>query len=195
MQRTTVKRWYREPWPWILMAAPAAAVAAGALTIGLAVFSYDGLVAEDYYKQGLAVNQQLARVQAAETLGIEGSLVIDSAQGGAVEARLRAERAALPAAVTLALSHPTRAGLDQQVRLIATGNGRYAGRIDALAPGRWHAIVEDDARAWRIRGELRLPGEGVPDAQGEGGEAVAPVAFGAVALHGREEGAVGDGAW
>ncbi len=45
------------------------------------------------------------------------------------------------------------------------------------------------------RGELRLPGDGVPDAQGEGGEAVAPVAFGAVALHGGEEGPVGDGAW
>lgn len=45
------------------------------------------------------------------------------------------------------------------------------------------------------RGELRLPGEDVPDAQGEDGEAVAPVALGAVALHGGEEGAVGDGAW
>ncbi len=44
------------------------------------------------------------------------------------------------------------------------------------------------------RGELRLPGEGVPDAQGEGGEAITPAALGAVALHGGEQGAVGDGA-
>src|SRR5690606_8128646 len=119
MQGKAVRPWYREPWPWILMAEPAAAVVAGAGTVGLAVASYDGLVVEDYYKEGLAVNQRLARVQAAETLGIEGSLVIASADGGPVEARLRAERGALPPAVTLALSHPTRAGLDQQVHLAA----------------------------------------------------------------------------
>ena len=73
MQTEPLKRWYREPWPWILMAAPAAAVLAGAITIGLSVHSFDGLVAEDYYKQGLAVNQRLARLQAAEALGIDRS--------------------------------------------------------------------------------------------------------------------------
>ncbi|RPI42555.1 MAG: hypothetical protein EHM59_17550, partial [Betaproteobacteria bacterium] len=58
MSSTPIKPWYREPWPWLLMAAPAAAVLAGAVTLALAIQSYDGLVAEDYYKQGLAVNQQ-----------------------------------------------------------------------------------------------------------------------------------------
>ena len=52
--------WYREPWPWILMAPPAAAVIAGAATVWIAVGSADGLVADDYYKRGLAINQVLA---------------------------------------------------------------------------------------------------------------------------------------
>lgn len=154
------ERWYREPWPWILMAAPAAAVLAGAVTIGLAVQSFDGLVAEDYYKQGLAVNQRLARVQKAEALGIVATLRIEAAGGGAVEADLRAERAALPRAVSLTLSHPTRAGLDQRIRLVAAGGDRYVGRAQALTPGRWQAIIEDDAGEWRIRGELQAPAPG-----------------------------------
>jgi hypothetical protein len=163
MSSDTLKRWYREPWPWILMAAPAAAVLAGAVTIGLAVQSSDGLVAEDYYKQGLAVNQRLARSQAAAALGIGGTLAVESEAGGAIDARLHAGQGALPAAVELTLSHPTRAGLDQRLRLIRAGDGRYVGRVGALAPGRWHVIVEDGEGRWRIRGEMRSPQERTAD--------------------------------
>ena len=38
------KPWYREPWPWILMAGPAIVVVAGIATAWLAVRSNDGLV-------------------------------------------------------------------------------------------------------------------------------------------------------
>jgi uncharacterized protein len=141
------------------MAAPAAAVLAGAVTIALAVQSFDGLVAEDYYKQGLAVNQRLARVHTAAALGIGGTLTIESESGGAIQARLRAEGAGLPAMLDLRLSHPTREGLDQRVRLLAAGDNRYVGRVGALAPGRWHAIIEDDAGRWRISGDMQLPQE------------------------------------
>jgi hypothetical protein len=140
------------------MAAPAAAVLGAAITIGLAVQSADGLVAEDYYKQGLAVNQRLARVQTAAALGIGGMLALDPQSGEAIAA-LRAEGGALPATLALTLSHPTRAGLDQRIPLLAAGGGRYAGRAAALTPGRWHAIVEDDAGQWRISGELLVPGQ------------------------------------
>lgn len=160
MQTGSLKRWYREPWPWILMVAPAAAVLAGAVTIGLALHSFDGLVAEDYYKQGLAVNQRLARVQTATALGVSGTLAIDAPSGGAINVRLHAERGALPATLDLTLSHPTRAGLDQRIRLVGAGGGRYAGRAAALAPGRWHVIVEDPDQHWRISGDLAAPGEG-----------------------------------
>jgi FixH len=63
------KPWYREPWPWLLMAGPAIVVVAGFLTLGFALQSADGLVADDYYKQGKAINQTLARDVQARTLG------------------------------------------------------------------------------------------------------------------------------
>jgi hypothetical protein len=151
-----VNPWYREPWPWILMAGPAAAVVAGAVTLALAIGSSDGLVAEDYYKQGLAVNQQLAREQKARALGVHGELVVATPAGGALRVELQG-RIAAGEDLVLILSHPTRAGLDQRVRLTGAGNGVYAGRIDALAAGRWHAIVESAAGQWRVRGELQIP--------------------------------------
>ena len=61
--------WYRQRWPWILMAGPAAVLVAGAITTWIAFSTSDGLVAQDYYKQGLAVNKVLAKEEAAARLG------------------------------------------------------------------------------------------------------------------------------
>jgi hypothetical protein len=46
------------------------------VTAYLAVVSNDGLVEDDYYKQGLAVNQRTARAQRAAELGIEVELLL-----------------------------------------------------------------------------------------------------------------------
>ena len=43
------KPWYREPWPWIIMAGPATVVVAGVATAVIAFRGADGLVADDYY--------------------------------------------------------------------------------------------------------------------------------------------------
>ena len=44
----------------------------GLITLWLAITSFDGLVADDYYKQGLAINQTLARADAAQELRLVG---------------------------------------------------------------------------------------------------------------------------
>lgn len=156
MSSTPANPWYREPWPWIIMAAPATAVVAGIITFAIAVESFDGLVAEDYYKQGLAVNKQLARMQKAKDLGVQGDIEIESHAGGTVRIDLRGKPGSKDELV-LMLSHPTRAGLDQQIRLQPAGNDVYVGRIGALPAGRWHVSVESAAGQWRIRGELQAP--------------------------------------
>ena len=66
---TPTKPWYREPWPWLLMSGPAIVVVAGIITTVLAVRTHDGLVVDDYYKQGLAVNKDLSRDLAAKKIG------------------------------------------------------------------------------------------------------------------------------
>ncbi len=103
--------WYREPWPWILMSGPAAVIVAGAITTWMAFATADGLVADDYYKRGLAINAVLKREQAAAQRGIEARV---ERAGGEVRVQLRGTE---PPAVFLNLAHATRAGNDVRLRL------------------------------------------------------------------------------
>jgi hypothetical protein len=159
MQAMPLKPWYREPWPWILMAGPAVVVIAGFVTLALAVGSFDGLVAEDYYKRGLAVNQVLTRVHRAQTLGIRATLTLGiSSDERDIKIAFDGTNVELPRNLQLTLTHPTRAGMDQRIALVRTGDDAYTGRIEPLVIGRWQAIIEDMAGEWRILGELSVPG-------------------------------------
>jgi hypothetical protein len=137
--------WYRHPWPWLLMIGPAVAVAAGCATLWLALRSDDGLVADDYYRRGLAVNQTLDRTARSTALGLSARVSVDP--DGDCTVSLHA-RDALPAAVRLRLIHPTRAGHDRSVQLVVGPDRRYHGRVPDFAPGRWLVSVEGDG--WRL---------------------------------------------
>ena len=146
---TVARPWYREPWPWILMAGPAAAVVAGFATLWIAVSTSDGLVAEDYYRQGLAINRVLARENAAERLGI-----VARAEPGTGRLVVRLEgRLAPPPALVARLAHATRAGHDMRLLLAHEADGDYAAALPrALPAGRWHVSIEDPRREWRVIG-------------------------------------------
>lgn len=149
--------WYREPWPWILMAGPAIVIVAGFVTAWLAIVSNDGLVADDYYKQGLALNQRLQRDHYASDLGLRADFMRSGQQ---VRLMVTAERdAALPEALTLKLSHPTRAGQDQMVKMVSEGQGFYGGKLSANISGRWYVSIEDPAGKWRLQGEWQADDE------------------------------------
>jgi len=144
--------WYREPWPWILMAGPATVVVAGLFTAWLAVRSDDGLVMDDYYKQGLAINKTLARSDTAERLGIRAELYL---AGDRVRVLLNVAPGGVP---SLQLAHPTRAGMDQSVKLAMVEPGVYAGQLRPLPAGRWHVVLTQGD--WRLTGDWTLPAAG-----------------------------------
>lgn len=57
--------WWREPWPWILMAGPAAAVIGCIITIILAVQNFsDQPINDGAVKRGLVVTKQQQSVSA-----------------------------------------------------------------------------------------------------------------------------------
>lgn len=146
--------WYREPWPWLLMSGPFIVIVAGIVTAWLAVTSSDGLVAEDYYKKGLAAGETLARSQRAESLGITAGI---SMLRDAMRIRLSTAQAFdPPPSLLVSLSHPTRAGLDQQFVLKREGN-EYLGEMLLPASGHWLVLVEDQAKTWRLMGSVMLP--------------------------------------
>ncbi len=140
--------WYREPWPWIIMAGPALVVVAAVVTAVVAFRGADGLVADDYYKQGLGINRQIARDQAAQDLGIAGEVRL---LPGLVRVNLRAS-AALPDRVTLRFVHPARASDDRVVHPARTASGDWEAPLAALPAGRWRVIVE--TAQWRVAARI-----------------------------------------
>jgi len=169
LSRKTGNPWYREPWPWILFGLPGIVVVAAVSTLLIAVYSDDGVVDEDYYREGLGINKQLARAEAAAARGLSGQLFVD--QGMVRIALVSAKGAALPERLVLKVTHPTRAGSDQDVTLTRSGDA-YVGVLHPLQAGRWRFHVEDDAHQWRLdteaampaAGGVRLAAEAAPDA-------------------------------
>ena len=142
--------WYREPWPWLLMAGPATVVVAGIATAVLAFRSSDGVVADDYYKQGLAINRVLERGARARLLGVTATAGFDNL-ANTVNILVASHAPALPR-LKLTLVHPTRPGVDQAIVLTHSGEGRYTGRIDTSRSANWNLTLEDEQATWRVAG-------------------------------------------
>jgi hypothetical protein len=128
------------------MAAPAAAIVGCAITIWLAVVSADGLVADDYYRQGLAINREIRREQAARDLGVAASV---EAFNGVLRVRLEG-RAAPPEALFAKLVHATRAGHDLRLRLARVAPDAYEAALPRLPAGKWRVVLEDPRGEWRV---------------------------------------------
>lgn len=148
------KPWYREPWPWLLMAGPGTVVVAGVVTAWIAFSGADGLVADDYYKQGLAINRTIARDAQAKSLAIGGELVVAD---GSVRVTLQATTA-LPDRIALRFAHPARASEDRVVFLARREGTTFEAPVPPLAPVAWRAIVETPE--WRVSAtyDPRVPG-------------------------------------
>jgi hypothetical protein len=150
----TSKPWYREPWPWFLISLPAAAVIAGVATVWIAYRSADGLVVGDYYKEGLALNQTLARDDAARELALAATL---KSGEGALALTLSGQLKAYPERLTLNLAHPTHQGMDQSLALHHEGGGHYRTALPVMPSGKWNAQLTDAASTWRLAGAVHMP--------------------------------------
>lgn len=150
--------WYRQFWPWFLIAIPAASVIASVATVILALRQPDGLVVDDYYKQGLAINRVLERDRRARAMGLSARVRLDT-QTHRVALGLKSDVDVAPGQLVLRLLHPTRAHMDQAVTLRANGDGAFAATIAPLQPGHWHLQVESEQTGWRLVGRLRVPGQ------------------------------------
>lgn len=139
--------WHRQRWPWLLMLGPAIAVVASFLSLWFAATTEDGLVADDYYKRGLAINRKLERADRAAALGVAATVDVD-ATGNARVALSANDAAALPVSVRLSVLHPTREGFDHRGELVRGPDGTYVGQVTPIAPGRWLVAVETDE--WRL---------------------------------------------
>lgn len=159
MTSSATKPWYQEPWPWILMSGPFIVVVASFVSAWIALSTTDGLVADDYYKEGLKAGETLARSDRARAQGIAAHVGLTAE---AVKVRLTARVDAgftQPPAIRITLSHPTRAGVDQ-TQLLARQGDYYVGSLHLPSSGHWLLLVEDESKSWRLMASVMLPSSG-----------------------------------
>ena len=152
--RRPPRPWHREPLVWMVLAIPAAAVLAGAIMLVLANTSWDGLVADDYYRRGLEINRSLARDAEAARLGVE-AVVSFPAPGVVVVRAFGKGGATLGARPALRFARAGRGGDDVEVRLDAGAGGAWRGTLPALPRGKWY--VELGTKRWRLTAPVWLP--------------------------------------
>lgn len=152
--REEKRSWYREPWVWLMIALPMSAVIGGMITIYLAVSTSDGLVVDDYYKRGKAINMDLARDEAAARYQLRAEIDLDL-RDNLLQLQLQGALDAQPKALTFSLLHPTQPGRDQVITLRHAGDGVYYGDIDEVARGNWYLQLEADD--WRLSGKMQIP--------------------------------------
>lgn len=137
--------WHRQRWPWLLIAGPFLVVVASLASAWIAVRSDDGLVAEDYYKQGLLINQKLAHM--ARTTERTPDATISVEADGVVRVRLQSP-SATPSRLQLTLARPGAFHRNHVVQLSLSDGRDWTGAMPELAPGRWLVTLESDA--WRL---------------------------------------------
>jgi hypothetical protein len=142
--------WYREPWPWILMAGPAIVIAAGFYTLYLAVVRVDPLVVDNYYKEGLAINRVLDRDRVALQRGYRAVVMLNDSRS---LVRVQLTGTELPGELNVHFIHPTKSGLDRLVVAREIQPGLYEAAVRLADAGRWDIELGDAQQQWRLTGD------------------------------------------
>ena len=72
------ERWHQEPIAWLVFGLPAVVVVASFITLGIAMQGADSLVVDDYYKQGLEINEVLVREDHAKAAALAFTPTLDN---------------------------------------------------------------------------------------------------------------------
>ena len=146
--------WYREPYVWLFFAFPLAAVIGSVITGKLALQSDDGLVVDDYYKQGLEINQVLKRDRLAHAFSIAAKIQIFQEQKTFRLMLTGNESFIPPDTITVSFLHSTRSGFDRKIQVARNDKNLYQAELPKLAKGRWYIQIETGD--WRVLQTIRI---------------------------------------
>lgn len=143
--------WYKQFWPWFVISIPLSSVIVAVFQIYFALNSPRDLVKDNYYKEGLGINQELGRKQLATELDIRAKLTIDNLTGEVI----LATQNAIEPNLTLNFYHVASAAKDFNVTLQQISDDQYRGSLTKSISGNWNVSIESD-KGWQLSGRLDL---------------------------------------
>ncbi|WP_274584559.1 FixH family protein [Neisseria leonii] len=154
MSERQSKVWYKEPWPWILMAGPMIVVIAGLSTFYIAKTNMADLVSDDYYKEGKYIDLNLKRDREALKRNMAAQVLV-SPEGNSAKVFVSGDfDRSTP--LKLVFLHPAKKEQDQTVELsadqaVSGDKALYSAAFRTLPKTQhWYVRVEDAAGVWRL---------------------------------------------
>lgn len=145
---TDTTPWYRQFWPWALIAIPGSSIIYCAIFITMALTTENSLVSDDYYKDGLGINRTLARDDQARVLGLSAEYTLDDSN--LLRVRLLGSDGQMTSTLILRLIHPTLKDRDQLIRLSHIDVDQFQARLPEPLQGRWYLDLRDASNEWRL---------------------------------------------
>jgi len=158
--KSMVTPWYKEPWAWLVFFLPFSAVVAGIATYIIANHEPDALVIGEYYKEGKAINLQLAKIKQAQKLGIKFGLKYSDNQ---LVIKPTGIEKVFPL-LNVNFFHPTQEHKDFYLALTPDGNGSFRHNFsndeaESIKPinGKWRITITPFEDHWKIQNTIFLP--------------------------------------
>jgi hypothetical protein len=147
--------WYKQGWPWALIAIPLLTILACGVTIYIAFNSDDSLVNDNYYKEGLAINQSIERIEYAKNISLIAKIEIDKT-AKLLHLNLQSSQT-LPHRLFIKFSHPTLQTKDQSFELQSLTGGDFVAELNHLEEAYWHVSLEDGSKTWLLKSRWLYP--------------------------------------
>ena len=155
MTMTDSKPWYKQFWPWFLIAIPASSVIVGMVLLTLAIKYKVSLVKGDYYKDGLAINQRLDKKHNARSEGLKAFLTY-SPETNVINLRIQNLDTTKAPILHLDLIHPTLENRDQSVELTITPTQTYFAKLATRPSGFYYAQISSVQGDWEIDSKVNF---------------------------------------
>jgi len=151
--------WYRQPWAVGIFIIFLVDIIFALIFVYRSLDGADDVVVDDYYKDGLGINERIERTKTAASLGITADLEFTQIEDGFFSVALdlnHAEGFEPTDMLLLNLNHPVKEDLDRQVIMRRVADGRYEGESDLLLKHHWYINVEPYRSEvnWRLKGRI-----------------------------------------
>ena len=149
--------WYKQFWPWFLIAVPIITLIMGGVLLKLAISTEDSLVVDDYYKEGKAINATLDKEIMARKRNITTELTVND---GSIALKFHSGIPQEGTALKLSFYHVTLEERDTSILLARDAQGVYRGSTEVSLDGKWRISLTPIDESWKIQNVVQLPYSG-----------------------------------
>lgn len=148
-----IKPWYKQVWPWVLIAIPILTTLKAVQAVYVMNKASPDLVIDDYYTEGKAINMNLAKYREAASRNLQGEILVaaNKAIVNFVPNKI------LTDTLVLEFVHSTFKAKDFTVTAHRSGEAMFVAELPVTLEGKWHLVIHDEQQDWKMRAQIQAP--------------------------------------